>query len=80
MNQTSINQDIEIFTHNITWLRQHHKLSKTKMANILGIGLKTLNQLERGILPPRMTIDVLFAIYDHFGISPFHQLTKWLSD
>lgn len=30
---------MEVFTHNIGWLRKEYGLSKKKMAELLGIGL-----------------------------------------
>ena len=40
------------------------------MSNILGIGIYTLRKLEKGEFPPRMGIEVLFNIRDHFGVRP----------
>lgn len=71
---------MEVFTHNIRWLRKKHDLSKRKMAELLGIGLWSLNRLERGQIPPRMTIEILFAVQKHFGISPSAQLESRLGD
>ena len=71
---------MEVFTHNIRWLRKKHGLSKRKMAELLGIGLWSLNRLERGQIPPRMTIEILFAVQKHFGISPAAQLESRLGD
>ena len=71
---------MEAFAHNIRWLRKKYGLSKKKMAELLGIGLWSLNRLERGEIPPRMTIDILFAVQKHFGISPSAQLEKRLGE
>ena len=62
--------DIQILCQNIKSLRQQHNLSKKEMSQILGIGMKTLNQIENGILPPRMSCEPLFRIQSHFGIRP----------
>ena len=62
--------DIQILCQNIKSLRQKHNLSKKEMSQILGIGMKTLNQIENGILPPRMSCEPLFRIQSHFGIRP----------
>ena len=62
--------DIQILCQNINSLRQQHNLSKKEMSQILGIGMKTLNQIENGILPPRMSCESLFRIQSHFGIRP----------
>lgn len=62
--------ELEVFAHNIVWLRKHFRLSKKRMAELLGIGLWSLNQIERGVVPPRLTVAVLFMVQRQFGISP----------
>ncbi len=59
---------IEIFLHNVAWLRRHYGLSKKEMAQKLGIGVGSLNKIEKGELPAGLRIDVLFNIYKEFGI------------
>ena len=59
---------IDIFLHNITWLRKHYGLSKKEMAKKLKISVWMLNKIERGELPPNLKIDVLFDIYKEFGV------------
>ena len=60
---------VEILLHNIRWLRKHHGLSKREMAKRLGIGLWSLNKIEKGELPPRLHCDILFAVQRVFGVS-----------
>jgi len=62
--------DVQILCQNIKYLRREHELSKGEMAHILGVGIRTLNDIERGILPPRISCEMLFRIQHHFGISP----------
>ena len=64
---------IDIFLHNIVWLRKHYGLSKKEMAKRLGIGLWSLNKIEKGELPPRLHCDIIFAIFQNFGV-PFADL------
>lgn len=59
-----------VFCHNIAGLRAHRGYSKKHMAQLLGIGVGSLNKIECGMLPPRLTVDVLFAVYGHFHIRP----------
>ena len=66
---------MDIFLQNIIWLRKHYGLSKKEMAKKLGIGIWTLNKIEKGELPPRLKIDVLFYIYKEFGISMSEMLS-----
>lgn len=62
--------DILIFSENIKTIRKDNNLSKVKMSEILGISTRTLTLIENGILPPKLSCDVLFRIYKNFGISP----------
>lgn len=60
---------IDIFLNNIAWLRRHYGLTKKEMARRLGISIWSLKKIENGELPSRLTIDVLYRIYQVFGIS-----------
>lgn len=59
---------INTFLNNISWLRKHCGLSKKEMAKRLQIGIWTLNKIERGELPPRLSCDIVFSVYKNFGI------------
>ena len=61
---------IQIFLHNLAWLRKKHNLSKADMAKKLKIGLYTLNKIEAGILPPRLGCRILEAVYYSFSVLP----------
>lgn len=63
-------REIENFLHNIIYLRRQNGLSKQEMARKLGISLHSLNQIEAGIMPPRLKISIVYAVYRHFGIRP----------
>lgn len=65
--------ETEIFGKNIVYLRKSNNLSKRKMAEILGIGVKSLEKLENEILPPRLSAEIVFNIYDKFGVLPKDQ-------
>ena len=62
--------DAIILCQNIKFLRQKHNLSKTQMSQFLGVSIKTLNRLEDGILPPRISCELIFRIQRQFGIQP----------
>ena len=70
MHEEINGNEIENLLNNIAWLRKRHGFSKKKMAKLLGIGVGTLNQIERTELPPRLGTEVLFRIQEHFGIHP----------
>lgn len=71
---------IDTFLHNITWLRKHYGLSKKEMAKRLEIGLFTLNKIEKGELPPRLTCDIIFCVHKKFGIGMAEVLSRRLGD
>ncbi len=60
---------------NLIWLRKNAGLTKKQMAEILGIGTGSLNKIENGIYPPRLKVDVLFAVWYRFGVYPGELLT-----
>ena len=63
------NRKEHVFCENVKALRMEHQLSKRKMAQIMGVGILTLNQLEQGILPQRLKASVLLRLADHFDCS-----------
>ena len=71
--------EIEIFCNNIVFLRKQYGLSKRKMAEMLHIGVNSLNSIENGRLPPRISIDIFFRVWGVFGIKPGEQLENDLS-
>lgn len=62
--------ETDIFMENVVHLRRAHGLSRRNMAEILGIGVKSLHKIERGVMPPRLRVDVLFRIQTYFNLSP----------
>ena len=72
-------QEEEIFCNNIRVLRHQHKLKKQDMARILHIGVPSLSKLEAGEMPPRLSTEVLFFIYDYFHIRPADMFVPFAS-
>ena len=66
------------FCSNVTALRKRNQLSKKKMAKILGIGIKTLTEIEKGVLPPKTSCTALIGACGFFGISADDLLGKEL--
>ena len=58
------------FCENVKYLRAKYKLTKKEMSNILGISVRSLNLIEQEIIPPRLRCDIIFNLYDKFGITP----------
>ncbi|MEG1880227.1 MAG: helix-turn-helix transcriptional regulator [Oscillospiraceae bacterium] len=66
-----INQEqLLIFCKNIKNLRKREKLTQREMSDILGIGLKSLEKLEKGLIPARLSIETLFkaSIYFKYAV------------
>ena len=40
------------------------------MAELLGVGIGTINKFERGEYPERLGVDIIFNIWKHFRITP----------
>ncbi len=68
MRTKIVKQEIDNFTHNVKFLREKHNISKTKMADILGISFNSLNKIESGQMPKRMSVGVVFRIEQYFGV------------
>lgn len=51
-----------------------------EMATILGVGAQSLTKLENGELPPWLRADVIFHIYDRFGILPQALVSQLFGD
>lgn len=77
MENKLICMEIKNFMRNIRFLRETNKLSKRKMAEILKISVKSLNKIEDGESMPDISVDVVFNIYDYFGILPKDQFSDW---
>ena len=73
--QNENQQQFKNFSQNLSNIRTYYGLSKARMARLLGIGIGTLNQLEQGKIPPRLTIDILFLLQKQFHISPTQMLS-----
>ena len=68
---STFQQDSEFanLCHNLTVLRQRHKLSKRAMATILHVSSRTLNALESGRVPHGMGPEPIFYAAAYFHIS-----------
>jgi len=63
-------QQLNNFLSNIAWIRKKYGISKRKMSEALKISIASLNKIENGILPPKLSMDIVFNIYISFGIEP----------
>ena len=65
----AVKQHTQILCQNICYLRKRHGLTKSRMAAIMGIGVKSLTMLENGSIPKRLGCDVLWNISRYFHVS-----------
>ena len=72
--------DIQILLHNIAFLRKHHNLSKKEMAQLLHIGIGSLNKIESGVLPERLSAEILVHLANHFNYTTAELLSHRLAE
>ncbi len=65
-----------IFCKNVKILRLKNNLTPMEMAHICGIGVKTLSLIEKGIIPPRLSVSILVSISNYFRIRPYDMFDK----
>ncbi len=58
----------DIFVKNIIWLRVHYKISKKRMAEILGVNIDTLTKIENNELPDEVTVEIFIKAENFFKI------------
>ena len=68
------------FCENIIFLRKELGYTKKEMAKKLSISVKSLSEIERLRVPPRLSCEILFIIKIKFGIDPNDILKKRLSE
>ena len=66
-------EEFKRFVENIRDLRIKNGLSKTQMAEKLDVSVYTIRKLENGIMPKRLSIEVVFKIEKEFGIKASKQ-------
>lgn len=63
----------ENFTHNVAVLRKKAGLSRREMAETLGVSVYCITKLEHGEIPPTLTLEIVFQIYEVFHVHPKEQ-------
>jgi len=58
------------FMQNLINIRRYYGISKKRMAQLLGISLPSLNQLETLSLPGRLSVEVLVRMCRQFRLAP----------
>lgn len=74
------NSSWQIFVYNIVWLRKHYEFSEEKMAEIMEISVDLLKQIELGQGADELSVEVIYKIYDFFGVFPNILMGKKLGE
>ena len=67
-------QELKIFTENIKLLREKASLTQSQMAELLNISIGSLEKLESGVIPKRLSVEVVFKIMSVFKTNPFEAI------
>lgn len=70
----------QIFVYNIVWLRNHYEFSEEKMAEIMEISVDLLKQIELGQGADELSVEVVYKIYNFFGVHPNILMGKKLGE
>ncbi len=70
----------QIFVYNIVWLRKHYEFSEEKMAEIMEISVDLLKQIELGQGADKLSVEVIYKIYNFFGVLPNILMGKKLGE
>lgn len=73
-----LEKEYEILLGNIVWLRKHYEFSKERMAEIMGVTVDMLNEIEKGQMPEDLTVEAVLNMQDFFRIEPQDLLGKRL--
>ncbi len=73
-----LEKEYKVLLDNIVWLRKHYEFSKERMADIMGISVEMLNEIESGRMPEELTVEAILNIQDFFRIEPQDLLGKKL--
>lgn len=71
-------EETKRFCENIKELRKVNGLSQKEMAQKLDISVKSLSMLEKGTIPPRLSMSIVIKIHKSFGVKPAQMFVKHL--
>ena len=67
--ERKIRLQVIIFCQNVKTLRKQNGLTQKEMAEKLGIGVKSLSLMENGIVPKRLSTEVIYKVSNCFDVS-----------
>lgn len=70
MNENIVEEQLKNLLYNIAWLRRKSGLSKKTMAKLLGVGIGRISKIEKGELPPKLSLEALINIFYIFRVDP----------
>lgn len=62
-------QDVLTFCNNVAFLREKNGIGKEEMADICGISVDALTQIEQGRLPKNLSVEIAIRLFQYFHIS-----------
>ena len=66
----NIEEELQLFCANIRYLRKANKLSQAEMATRLRTSVRTVRMLEQGVVPVRLSCEVILNAYCAFKVPP----------
>ena len=73
-----IEDEAKHFCENVKELRKANGLSQKEMAQKLDISVNSLSMLEKGTIPPRLSVSIVIKIHKSFGVKPAQMFVKQL--
>ncbi len=70
----------DTFVRNIIWLRKYYKISKKRMAEILGVTTDTLTKIEHYEMPNEVTVEILIKAEKFFEIPINDLISNYIYD
>lgn len=63
-------EKIKFFCANVKLLKEQNGLNREEMAEICGIDVPDLIQIEQGYLPKNIKVDIAIRLFRYFNLSP----------
>ncbi|MBQ4602685.1 MAG: helix-turn-helix transcriptional regulator [Clostridia bacterium] len=73
-------EEFENITHNIAWLRKKNNITKKQMALLLGMSVRSLSKIEKGVSCRKLNLNTVFDIMCLFNVSADELFNTRLGD
>ena len=64
-----MSKELENITHNIAWLRKNNNMTKKQIALLLGMSVRSLSKIEKGVSCRKLNLNTVFDIMCLFNVS-----------